>query len=60
MKNAVLILLLALQLTTAVTSIFWFKRLEAQTRDAQLKQFKAEMKVIDLEHKLSKTGLIYL
>jgi len=56
-------ILLAIQLITVAASIYSINRLEAQTREAQGRQFKAEMENVELKYQLEKhkrRSIIYL
>jgi len=56
-------ILLAIQLITVAAAIYSINRLEAQTREAQGRQFKAEMENVELRYQLEKhkrRSIIYL
>ena len=56
-------ILLAIQLVTVAVSLYSINRLEAQTREAQDRQFKAEMENVELKYQLEKhkrRSIIYL
>lgn len=60
--KAVLIML-AIQLVTVAASLYSINRLESQTREAQDRQFKAEMENVELRYQLEKhkrRSIIYL
>lgn len=57
------LIMLAIQLVTVAASLYSINRLETQTREAQDRQFKAEMENVKLRYQLEKhkqRSIIYL